>query len=728
MIFLLINAGYALEYKWSSTIPIEFVPLSSIHDKSELDNYLSNSNIVLFYMDDDFIKNPKNWILYELNITEVEPDKIPDYGNYTYLNKNNIFTIYPKKYVYRDNSGALIYSTPKEFNNSKYKIEHITPEKQYIPSKLPDLDGYAYISKNNVCVIYPEKYVYRDNTGALIYVYSKYENNDNYNNNNNSYNTNNDNNGEYKLIYESPKYVPDYYNYAYISRNNVFIIYPKKYLYMDDDGALIYNPPANPPNEEKVYNISTRLLDGEKGIFEIKNKKILITHPISKNDKSILDFIGHYVSENNGTFVYINKAPPYYKHVLINGVVVQKAVPDKNGDYVVDVAGRKIKVDLRDDSIINKKIKTLKGICNILNANLTYISTGSENLKVIKEENPDKDELDTLLNDYWFKKWYQGEYHHTYYVPSNIKNNYNIKHLDVLAMSYYPIIYVDKAPETFKNDPADGYYPETINYKGTDEVGYWEKGTKSNNKYYHYDENEPHWNDNNKYTSNWYYEGKPVLPSEDSAMNDKYKYFNHWFVKNYGYAVSEGVNGLLLTSNDKNLVDAVFGRDNDNLSWKLDIKNKLNYVVIPDYKGFSEEDNISIIKVPGLTNNEIYGMHHIDEYYIPPKDEEFGVYVADIVKYDTDKIYALKDNYTWICSFKNYADWADNYLHSDIKTVNNRNNSDVIVKSNKPVKITIYKKGLNISSFNNKMSIEEYNRNLNKIIIYTNGSSVINLN
>ncbi|WP_292459954.1 hypothetical protein [Methanothermococcus sp.] len=702
MILLVMGVSYALPYTWSSTIPVEIVPLSHINNKNELEGYLSDPNIVLFYIDDNFTKNPKNWILYNLNISEVKPEKIPDYGNYTYIDKNNIVIIYPKKYVYLDNNGALVYNTPKEFNGSKYKIKHIPPEKYKIPTKLPDLNGYVYLDKNSVYVLYPKKYVCRGNDGALIYNPPKREEN--------KYS------GEYKLIYNSgANKIPFYYNYSFVNKNNIFIIYPKKYVYLDNNGALLYHPPIELPKKEKIYNISTKLLDGEKGIYEIKNKKLLIVHPISINDKSILDFIGYYVSKNNGTFVYINKVPPHYKHVLINGIVIQNAIPDKRGDYAIDVAGRKIKVNLRNDDLINKKIKTVKGLSEILNINTTYISTGSENLKIIKKENPSKSELNTLLNDYWFKKWYNKNYTHIYYSPSNIKNRYNIKDFDILAMSYYPIIYTDKAPETFQNDPVGGYYPKSICYKGTNNIGYWEKGVKSDNKYYHYDKNEPQWNDNNKYVSNWYYKGKVVLPSNDSEMSDKYKYFNHWFVKNYGYALSENINGLLLTSNDKNLVDAIFGRDNSNLSWKLDLTNKIDYIVIPDHKEISKENGMIIIKIPGLLN-DTYGIHYIKEYYIPPKDEEFGVYVADVVDYNSSLIYKLKDNYTWICSFKNYADWVNNYMHSNIKIVNG---TMIIAKSNNPIKITIYKKGINISSLNlSNISIEEYNKTSNKLILY----------
>jgi hypothetical protein len=285
------------------------------------------------------------------------------------------------------------------------------------------------------------------------------------------------------------------------------------------------------------------------------------------------------------------------------------------------------------------------------------------------------------------------------------------------------LISLDKAPETFNNDPVGGYYPNTVNYKGTQEYGYWDKGVDSENEYYYYTSDEPYWDsDNPGHVDNWYYEGSAVSIANDSSMNDRYKYFNHWFVKNYGYALSEGVDGLLLLSTDDYLVDAIFGKENSDLAWKLDINGKVRYVAIPDKKGISKEGNITIIKIPSLAGDELYGIHYISENYIPPKDEEFGVYVADVVNYDKNKIYRLKDNYTWICSFKNYADWIDYYSKNRISTRNN----NVTVKFNENVKVTIYTH-INESSLSSLYgySLEEYNANLNKITLYNPPNNIL---
>ena len=93
MIFLLMNAGYALNYKWTSTIPVEFVPLSSIDNQTQLEYYLNKHNIVVFYIDEKYSIKSNDWILYKFNITRVSPDKIPDYGNYTLVSSNGVVVL-----------------------------------------------------------------------------------------------------------------------------------------------------------------------------------------------------------------------------------------------------------------------------------------------------------------------------------------------------------------------------------------------------------------------------------------------------------------------------------------------------------------------------------------------------------------------------------------------------------------------------------------------------------
>ncbi|HIP15622.1 MAG TPA: hypothetical protein EYG77_00255, partial [Methanothermococcus okinawensis] len=54
------------EYKWASTIPIYYVPLSSINSEDELNYYLNNDNIVIFYIDKKYNIERKDWILDKL--------------------------------------------------------------------------------------------------------------------------------------------------------------------------------------------------------------------------------------------------------------------------------------------------------------------------------------------------------------------------------------------------------------------------------------------------------------------------------------------------------------------------------------------------------------------------------------------------------------------------------------------------------------------------------------
>ena len=708
--FILLLSCHAIDtkYKWVSTIPIHYVPLSSITSEDQLNYYLKNDDIIVFYIDDKFNRRRDDWKLYKLNITRVVPEKIPDYGEYIFVDLGNSIVLYPEdfitsttntKYVLRDNDGGLIYCPPKPVNNTQYIAKHVPPTYVEVPGKIPRYDGYAVIT-NGTFILYPEKYVVRREEGVLTYHPPMNSSED----------------VEYREVYGyTVNKTPDYYNYTLVPTEDIFIIYPKKYIVRTEDGVLIYNPPVDVKEDLPIYNISTRVIDAERGIFEIRPKKVLITHHIDPDDKEILDFLGYYVSKNSGTFAYINKVPPRYRHTLITGVAVQRAVLDDKGDYIIEVAGRKLKVDWRDDKLINKKIKHLKALSKLLNINITYISTGSELLDVVEESDIDKNELEELLNDYWFRKWHEDTYFHTY--VSSLNKGYYSKDFDILSMGYYPTIYVHKAPETFKNDPVGGFYPETVSYVGTVKKGYWRKEITSENEYYHYIKDEPSTDKDGGITL-WYYQGKPVPLTTDSKLSeDKYKYFNHWFVKNYGNALAKGVDGLLLPSSDKYLLDAILGRNNRELNWKLNIKDNVEYIVIPGKGKSTIEDNITILKVPGIFE-DLYGVPFIKECYVPPEDETPGVYIGDIVEYNYSILYHWKDNYTWICSFRDYSRWIDNYIKSNIYI---RNNS-IVLQSNIPMKVTVYSKGI---VYPENVSVEEYNKELNKIVLYLPGGAYI---
>ncbi|MBW9223036.1 hypothetical protein KKP90_00335 [Methanothermococcus sp. SCGC AD-155-E23] len=692
-----------VEYKWASTIPVKYIPLSSITTEEELNYYLNNKDIVVFYIDNEFNIRRDEWKLYKLNITRVIPERIPDYGEYLFVDLGNSIVLYPegfttstKKYVFRDDDGGLIYCPPKPVNNTRYVPKHVPPIYVEVPGRIPEFDGYALIV-NGTFVLYPKKYVIREEDGSLVYHPPM----------------NASGNRELLEVYGYVvERIPEYYNYTLVSTESIFILYPKKYIVRTEDGTLIYNPPVEVKEEVPVYNITTRVIDGERGIFEIKPKKILITSNIDPDSKEILDFVGYYVSEHNGTFAYINKVPPRYRHTLVTAVAVQRAVLDEKGDYIIEVAGRKLKVDWRDDQLLNKKIRRLKALSKLLRINITYISTGDELLDIIENSEIDREELEELLNTYWFKKRLKNIYFHTY--VSSLDRGYYTRDLDILSMGYYPNIYVHKAPETFKNDPIGGFYPETISYVGTVKMGYWGKELNSENEYYYHVKDEPGAEEGITY---WYYQGRPVSPTMDFKLNEeKYKYFNHWFVKNYGNTLTRGADGLLLPSSDRYLLDAVLGRDNKEINWKLDIEGKVEYIVMPGKGKPAIEGKITLLKVPGIFE-DLYGVPYIKECYIPPEEERPGVYIGDIVGYNYSRLYYWKDNYTWICSFRDYARWIRNYIESGIFV---KDDGSVQLITSIPVKVTIYTKNVTYPA---NVSVEEYSKDLNKVVLYLPGGS-----
>ncbi|HIQ32707.1 MAG TPA: hypothetical protein EYH55_04430, partial [Methanothermococcus okinawensis] len=177
IILLSLLSCYALdvEYKWASTIPIKYIPLSSITNEDELNYYLNNEDIVIFYIDEEFNRRRDDWKLYKLNVTRVTPERLPDYGEYLFVDLGNSIVLYPEgfrtsttKYVFRDKYGNLIYCPPKPVNDTKYIPKHVPPRYVEVPGKIPRYDGYALIT-NGTFILYPEKYVVRRDDGSLIY-------------------------------------------------------------------------------------------------------------------------------------------------------------------------------------------------------------------------------------------------------------------------------------------------------------------------------------------------------------------------------------------------------------------------------------------------------------------------------------------------------------------------------------------------------------------------------
>ena len=520
---------------------------------------------------------------------------------------------------------------------------------------------------------------------------------------------------------------------TYLNRSGIDIIYYEDYpKYTSKIREIRLKNYLLKINEEKYYGaVIKNPFNKNQKFYIVGNKKLFIPQDINMNEKDILDFIGWYVAKNGGTFAYINKVPYGYNQTLITGVVVQKVVPDKDGDYAVSIAGRNIRVDIRDDDILTKRLKGILTASKALGVNITYISTGTENINMIEKEDVSTDELLDLLNYYWFKRHYTP-YFHTYYNPysENKRFNYYKNQFDIALTGYYPLTYVEKAPETFDNDPVGGYYPDSIYYKGTSEYGYWDVGVDSKNRYYHYDRGEPQWDGTNKeYPSYWYVEGRIASPEEDSEMWDRYKYFDRWFVKNYGNALSEmkhdkNIKGLVLLSGDRTMLDYLFNRFPDyDSQWKTDLKGKVDYIVVPSEKDIKFIDGIPAICVPYVLGSENWSIHVITSTYIPPKDEDFGVYVADIIDYDTDKLYNLKKNYVWVCSFENYANWSKNYLRSSISI---KGKNVVVHSKNSNLKITVYSTKLK-NLGNITYPVEDYNSALDRVVLNVPEGGKVNI-
>ncbi len=664
----------SLEYKYISTIPIELIKLSDIKSIDELNKILDNNNTLTILCLDKLDKNTRYLLTY-LGVKEYTPSKIPDLYNYTLVTDKIL--LYKKYTVYRDEDGIYIFNPPVNVNHSKFEFIKPYIIKVPNPKYIPNFDGYVLIN-NGTFILYPKKYVIRRADGSYIFIPPKNKSD------------------EYRVIYtfnKPPTMIPETYNYTFVDNKGIFIIYPKKYYIRNKDGIYIFYPPVN-VSKKTVYKISYPKISD--GVYEIRKNKLLFLYDTNLNNIKTLNIIGKYIAKNGGVFAYINKVPPYYKNILVAGVGIQKIIPDENGDYAIEVAGRKIKVDLLDEDVIKNKLKSIKALKS-LGINVSYIVTGDEGIKLVQKTDVDIDEAKELLNDYWFKKYYTN-YTHLYF---NSYYSYYINNDDIVGLSYYPLIYLEKAPETF-DEPYGDLYPNVIHYKGTEDYGYWEYGPESKNEYYHED-NEPFWNDNEKSAEGWYYEGRYV--TDDSDLWERYKYFEDWYVRNYAYLLAKGVDGLFLLSSDSYLLNVILGKEDlnsDNYSYSLDINKKIKYLIVPGSKGFNIVDNIPIIYIPTLLC-DYYGVKILNMTYIPPKDEDFGVYVSNIIMFKPKLLIELKENGTCIMDFKNLAEWLTKYKKNFIIF---KKRNVIYIKDNKNVKITIFKKNFPYNLYN----IEEYKK------------------
>ena len=414
------------------------------------------------------------------------------------------------------------------------------------------------------------------------------------------------------------------------------------------------------------------------GVFEIKKYKLIFTHKPDFSKEKDMEIIGEYLKNNGQTFVYLDKAPAGYNKILAAAIVLTKAKLDENGRYGLDVAKRKLKVDYTKDNIIENKLKAVKAL-ELEGINVSYVITGDYGLDLIEKTIIYPYEVKDLLNEYWFK--YEGDnYTHIYFKPSKLLELMDLNNYDIIGLSYYPLIHLDKAPETFKSDPLGYYYPKSIKYTPNG----WEEGPESENNYYYAVRGEPNWNVKEYYTG-WYYQGEIVPPENDSKMWEKYRYFSDWYVKNYAYLLGLGCKALYLESSDSYLLSLILG----NATGYSKLYNlNVSYLIVPGERGFRIVNNIPIITFPSLYD-EKYGATVVNETYIKP-DDDFGVYVAEVNKFDTYLLYKLKENGTKIMSFKELANWLERYYKNLIKIKKDNNLINITLKDSRDFKVVIF--------------------------------------
>ncbi|ADG12886.1 conserved hypothetical protein [Methanocaldococcus infernus ME] len=466
--------------------------------------------------------------------------------------------------------------------------------------------------------------------------------------------------------------------YKYASSKPVEIVYIKNLRnlsyspYIDDKALTIFYIPLPDYVLEDWYK------KVEDGVYEIKENKLIFNFKPNLSEKKTLDIIGRYIKAHGGTFVYIDKAPAGYKGVLGTGVILSGLEISDNGDYGLDVAKRKLRVNYNEID----KIKALK-VSKALGINISYIVTGDSGVKLVKETFPNPSEIGEIIGVYWFP--YRGDnYTHLQYKPDELINLIKKIYLatdDIVGLSYYPIPHLDKAPYTFRNDPIGYYYPKVIHYNPS--IKDWEEGLESENKYYHAVSDEPYWDEKYEEVSKWYYEGNPVPLVNESKMWERYKYFSDWYVKNYAYLLAIGCDALYLESSDKYLLNLILGRA-DSDSKIVNIKNLTSYLIVPGERGFKIEDGVPIITFPSLWN-ESYGATVINDVYIKP-DDDFGVYVAKLSSYNTMFIYKLKREGIKVMSFKELANWLERYYRNSVYLKNNT----IELKDYKGFKVVIY--------------------------------------
>ncbi|MCS3900771.1 hypothetical protein [Methanococcus voltae] len=442
-------------------------------------------------------------------------------------------------------------------------------------------------------------------------------------------------------------------------------------------GGSMDNPNALFKLDNEEYYV-LKVFDRQKIYYEdyveVAPKKIFLPKEPDFESKKFMDFLGTYVSSYGLKFAYLNKVPNGYNESLIWGVAVQNVMPDNTGDGVIQISGYNMIVDVIDSDLILKKLKIIDEYSNEIKSNYTYISTGAENLNVLDintKEPISKYHEFYIIEEFLRQETRNDNIYSRYGGGNGYDNNYLKKH-DLLAFSFYPMIYLDKSPDSIRNDPMGGYYPTNYDYQYLSNGDYWMNSRASETGYFRYYDDEiledVSYSDISRQT--WTLGDEQVSLRQENELNNIYDVFNYWYCKNYGYLTTNGVNAIILPSSDENLTDMLFdNKYNDDIFWRSTVVNSDNgitYIVVPGENNYYIKNNVSILQVPNFleTKNLI---SYVQSYYKEPEDEEFGVYVSDSVYFDKNVLKNLtKSNRVWICSFEEYSYWTKNYYTTNM--------------------------------------------------------------
>ncbi|MBP2200661.1 hypothetical protein J3E07_000059 [Methanococcus voltae] len=454
-------------------------------------------------------------------------------------------------------------------------------------------------------------------------------------------------------------------------------------------------------DNEEYFALDT--FDRDKLYFqeyvELSPKKIFLPKEPDFTSKSFMDFLGNFVSSNGAKFAYLNKVPNGYNESLIWGVAVQNIMPDSTGDGVIQISGYNMIVDVIDSDLILKKLKLIDDYSKEIKSNYTYISTGAENLNVldVNTKEPISKYREFYIIEDFLRQETRNDNLYSRYGDGNGYNTKYLKNKDLMAFSFYPMVYLDKSPDSIRNDPIGSYYPTSYDYQYLSNGDYWMNSRASETGYFQYDNDEiledVGYSKIKRQT--WTLGDEQLSLREENELKNKYDAFNYWYCKNYGYLTTNGVNAIILPSSDENLTDMIFDNtDNEDIIWKSTLANSNNgisYIVVPGENNYYIKNNVSILQVPNFLNTQ-NSISYIQSYYKQPENEEFGVYVTDTIYFNKTVLKNLDSNRVWICSFEEFSNWNKDYTRTNMGL----NNGNIVLTTNmnqKP-KITYYENNI----------------------------------